>query len=539
MTRLLMRSICLFPLLACSSPILVGFLWASPSSAMPETEGLMPLPTSAEVESLGAGWPAGQPLPGEGLRPIEAEKLRKLDFVTAITLADLRNPVVRQSYEDLIATQNSLGSAYATWWPVVNASINGGMFGERAYYNYTGALTGVGVPPTDPPTPYADATAFSSSYFQSIVQFDINWNIFDPARAPTIWQNKYLVRQAVDAFLIARRDNRLRTEEAFINLQRAMAKILTSEELVSNDKILLGLTQSRLRLGVASKLDLAKQNTVLKTDQVNLVNARTDFQRSQADIAALLSEPNAADIFPATPLAPLGVWTVSAEETIQSGLKYRKVIEQQLTAVKINQAQAQIDRSIYRPTIALVNSLYWTKGVGYTALGPPWVADARSDLWNASSLLQITFTGFDGGQARMQAAAAERRAKAAEQQVQQAINQVRQEVQRFFAEVQNGREAVILSSQRVQAASEALRLQSLRFDAGFGTITDVVQAQQDLTQSVGTYIDQLANYNVSLVSLSRASGLAYQQDPAFERQLGDPLGRLRLPGRLVAPASNR
>lgn len=519
--------------------LLLILLWASAAVAVPEADGLQPLPTSAELEGLGAGWPAGQPLPNQDLPSISAEKLRKLDFSTAIKLADLRNPVVRQSYEDLIATQNSLGSAYASWWPVVNASINGGMFGERAYYNYTGALTGVGVPPTVPPTPYADATAFSSSYFQSIVQFDINWNIFDPARAPAIWQNKYLVRQAVDTFLIARRDNRLRTEEAFINLQRAMAKILTSEELVSNDRILLGLTQSRLRLGVASKLDLAKQSTVLKADQVNLVNARTEFQRSQADIAALLSEANAAEIFPSTPLAPLGVWTASQEETIQAGLTYRKVIEQQLTAVKINQAQAQIDRSVYRPTIALVNSLYWTKGVGYTALGPPWVSGARSDLWNASSLIQITFTGFDGGQARMQAAASERKAKAAEQQVQQAINQVRQEVQRFFAEVQNGREAVLLSSERVQAASEALRLQSLRFDAGFGTITDVVQAQQDLTQSVGAYIDQLANYNVSLVSLARASGLAYQQDPAFERQLGDPLARLRLPSRLLGRASGR
>jgi outer membrane protein TolC len=77
-------------------------------------------------------------------------------------------------------------------------------------------------------------------------------------------------------------------------------------------------------------------------------------------------------------------------------------------------------------------------------------------------------------------------------------------------------------------------LQSLRFNAGFGNITDVVQAQQDLTQSVGDYIGQLANYNVALVSLSRSSGLSYQNDADFVRQLGNPLGRLRLQGQFPA-----
>jgi outer membrane protein TolC len=204
-------------------------------------------------------------------------------------------------------------------------------------------------------------------------------------------------------------------------------------------------------------------------------------------------------------------------------MAYRKVIEQQLTAVKINEAQAQIELAVYRPTIALVNSLYWTKGVGYTALGPPWVQNARTDFWNGATALQITFTGFDGGQARMNAAASLRKARAAEAQVQSAVN----------AQSQLGREAVLLASARVRSATEALRLQTLRFNAGYGTITDVVQAQQDLTQAVGVYIDQLADYNIALVSLARASGLSYQDDPQLIQQVGNPLERLRLPGRLA------
>lgn len=491
-----------------------------------------PLPTTREVESLGAGWPAGKPQPVEAFAPIPVQQLQSLDLQRAVVLSDRRNPVVREAYEQLVATQNSLGAAYATWWPTINATLNGGMYGEQAYYNYLGALTGVGAPAIGPA---ATSTAFNSSYFQSLSQFNINWDLYDPGRTPTIWQNKYLVRQAVDTFVISRRDNRLRTEEAYIALQQAVAKTITGEQLVANDQLLYGLAQSRVKLGVSSQLDLAKQQTVLKTDQVNLVNARQKAQVAQANLAELLNEANAAAIRPANPLAPLGSWTQSLEATLTAAVNYRKVIEQKLSAVKINEAQAQIELSVYRPTISLVNALYWTKGVGYTSLGPPYVGQARSDLWNGSTALQITFTGFDGGQARMSAAAAMRKAKAAEAEVQAALNQVRREVQTYYAEAQQGRAAVLLASARVNAASTALRLQSLRFNAGYGTITDVVQAQQDLTQAVSAYIDQLADYNVALVSLARSSGLSYEADPALQQQVGNPLERLSLSPRLRKP----
>ena len=489
------------------------------------------LPSDKEVEALGSGWPNQQAKAFLTAAPIPMEVLKNLDMTTAVRLANQRNPVVRQNFDDLLATQNTLGAAYATWWPVINANLNGGLYGQTSFYNYIGAVSGVG-------NPFGGtATSFNGSYFQSLSRFDTTWNLLDPARTPSIWKNKYLVRQAVDSYVIARRDNRLRTQEAFIQLQRSMAQIQTGRELVSNDQLLLGLAKARVELGVSSKLEIAKQTTVLKTDEVNLANSLIDSEVAQANLAELLSEASASVIRPASELAPLGSWAASLEETIKAAMDYRKVIEQQLMNVKINQAQAQIDLSVYRPTLALVNSLYWTKGRGYTAVGPPWVPNANSDIWNGTSLLQLTFRGFDGGRARMTAEASMKRAKAAEAATLQAVNQVRREVQSYYAQVSQGRQAVILASQRTNAASSALRLQSLRFSAGYGTITDVVQAQQDLTQAVGNYISQLADYNTALVSLARSSGLTYEIDPQLEKQLGNPLSRLRLPS-LTRAAAN-
>jgi outer membrane protein TolC len=254
------------------------------------------------VESLGVGWPSGQPLPvGLGLPEVTSQQLSGLSLDQAVQISTQRNPVVRQAYEQLVATQNTLGAAYASWWPLINQSLNGGMDGERAYYNYNGALTGVGAPASGPT---ANTRAFSSSYFQSVGQLELTWNLLDPARTPTIWQNKYLVRQAADTYVIARRDNKLKTEQAFINLQSANAKILTGQQLVANDQLLYRLAQVRMKQGVGSRLEIAKQETVLKTDQVNLVLAQQTAHEAQAALAQQLAVLQAAAIQPSTPLAP-------------------------------------------------------------------------------------------------------------------------------------------------------------------------------------------------------------------------------------------
>jgi outer membrane protein TolC len=201
--------------------------------------------------------------------------------------------------------------------------------------------------------------------------------------------------------------------------------------------------------------------------------------------------------------------------------------------VRQNEQQSRIALATYFPTISLVNSLYWTKGVGYTGLGPPWVIEsARSDLWDAQSVLSVTFTGFDGGKARMESEASKARAAAAVSAVEDSINSVISEVREYYARVEDGRDAVIVASERVNAATSALRLQSMRFSAGYGTITDVVQSQQDLTQSVDVYIQQLGDYNLALVNLSRASGVDFVSDPDLIDKVGDPLSQVKITGYL-------
>jgi outer membrane protein TolC len=77
----------------------------------------------------------------------------------------------------------------------------------------------------------------------------------------------------------------------------------------------------------------------------------------------------------------------------------------------------------------------------------------------------------------------------------------------FFAEAQTAREQVDLLRHTVDLASESLRLNTLRYQAGEATILELVDAQNTLTQAKNAYDDGLVRYRVALGNLQTVTGI--------------------------------
>ena len=124
------------------------------------------------------------------LKPIPRDELQSLEMGTAVRLAEERNPVIKENYQDFVASGDQLGAAYATWWPTVTGDLNFGWYGQQAYYNYVGALSGItttsfitdssssnassGSPPSGSSS--TDST-FGVCTFSIFILTDINWPI--------------------------------------------------------------------------------------------------------------------------------------------------------------------------------------------------------------------------------------------------------------------------------------------------------------------------------------------------------------------------
>ena len=125
-------------------------------------------------------------------------------------------------------------------------------------------------------------------------------------------------------------------------LEQSPAQQEASRPIVENDRLLVRLAVSKVKQGVASKLDVAKQKTVLFADEVTLEKASQNIAIARANLANLLYTSQADLVTPAAPLVPIGSWPHSLEETIRASEAYRKVIEQRLLDVMVNEAQAKI-----------------------------------------------------------------------------------------------------------------------------------------------------------------------------------------------------
>ena len=84
--------------------------------------------------------------------------------------------------------------------------------------------------------------------------------------------------------------------------------------------------------------------------------------------------------------------------------------------------------------------------------------------------------------------------------------QVRLEVQTARSNVRSARERVKATRKAVQQSEESLRIERLKHSLGEATITDVLDAQDDMLQSQTNYYRALADHKIAFAELNLAMG---------------------------------
>jgi outer membrane protein TolC len=79
-------------------------------------------------------------------------------------------------------------------------------------------------------------------------------------------------------------------------------------------------------------------------------------------------------------------------------------------------------------------------------------------------------------------------------------------LQGFYQEAQTAREQVDSLRRSVDLASESLRLNGLRYQAGEATILELVDAQTTLTQARNAYDDGQVRYRLAVANLQTLTG---------------------------------
>ncbi|MCP6762239.1 MAG: TolC family protein [Fischerella sp. CENA71] len=294
---------------------------------------------------------------------------------------------------------------------------------------------------------------------------------------------------------------RLTVATNYYDLQEADENVRIAQSSVRNAEVTLRDAQALERAGVGTQFDVLRAQVTLANAQQDLSGALSQQRIRRSQLANTLNVPDALTVSAADPVRLAGLWNLPLEDTIVLAYQNRPELQQQLAQRNINEQQRRLALAELGPQISLVAS--------YNLLDQ--FDDSISVTDGYSVGVQATLNLFDGGAARARADQQRANIRIAETQFNDTRNQIRFQVEQAYSELRSNLDQVQTANIALEQARESLRLARLRFQAGVGTQTDVIAAENDLTRAEGNSVSAILSYNRALATLQRsvtARGLA-------------------------------
>lgn len=249
----------------------------------------------------------------------------------------------------------------------------------------------------------------------------------------------------------------------------------------------------RIQQGRAARLELIRLQTQLSQARYDKVSVTQGEKDALSLLASLLGESGPAPI-----LSNLGatapVLPVSAEEAIGRALQQRPDILRLDALGKAAQQKTAIARGDRLPQINLVTKVQET-------------ASGNSNGYNDWQIgVQLSLPLFDGDirKHRVDQAGLEQRQNALQQE--DARNRLVSEVEQAFGALSESRARLEAATQGESEASEALRIETLRYHSGENTITDLLGAESALWSATASRLQAGYDITVSQARLLRVIG---------------------------------
>jgi outer membrane protein TolC len=289
-------------------------------------------------------------------------------------------------------------------------------------------------------------------------------------------------------------ETRFNASRDYYELQNADAQVEIQQAAVEDAQQTLRDAQLLEKAGLGTRFDVLRAEVELANAQQDLTTAEATQQTARRQLAQTLSIGQKVELQTADEIKEAGNWDVSLEKTIVMAYKNRAELEQLLVQQEINEYQRQSSLASIKPQVSFF--------ANYEVLNQ---FDDEVDPQDGYTLGgRVQWLLFDGGAARARAQQSETDIQINQTQFANQRNQIRFQVEQAYYNLSANKENIVTAQKAVELAEESLRLARLRFQAGVGTQTDVIDAQTQLTTARGNRLTAIIDYNQSLNQLQRA-----------------------------------
>ncbi|MGK7914086.1 MAG: TolC family protein [Prochloraceae cyanobacterium] len=323
----------------------------------------------------------------------------------------------------------------------------------------------------------------------------LEYFIYEGGRvSANIRQNERELRRQQLQVEVTRQQTRFEATRDYYNLQDADAQVVIQQAAVEDAQQSLRDARLLEQAGLGTRFSVLQSEVDLASVEQNLTDAIAQQRTAQRQLAETLSVGQQIQLRSADEIKEAGDWNLSLKESIVLAFQNRGELEQRLLDREINEQQREIELAAVRPSISIFTTY-------------DFVDDFRdrvgvADGYSVGARLRWRLLSRQG--ARSRAERAEKNIEIAETNFANDRNQIRLQVESAFFDLVSNKENIATSSKNVERAEERLRLARLRFQAGVGTQTEVIDAQRDLADARGNFLRAIIGYNQALNELQRA-----------------------------------
>lgn len=287
-------------------------------------------------------------------------------------------------------------------------------------------------------------------------------------------------------------------EQAYYQLIGLEGLVRVNEQSLKNTQTALDAVQRRRESGLATVADLYRVETQVAQTQLNLTRSRGDLEKARGQLATAVGLPVNGAINVQTMSAPPQVREITM--SVNNLLERAKAGRHDLVAAE---AQTRAARASAEATAkAGLPSIEITSAAGHT-----WFNDDRPSARNYSLGLNLRIPLFSGFKDTYSVRQAEAQAAQAEAARDTLFKQTEVDVWQAYYDLQTTASGISSTEAQVKSAEQTAQATLARYQAGFGSILDLITAQQDESNARVQRIQSYLNWFTALARLNFSIGV--------------------------------
>jgi outer membrane protein len=402
-----------------------------------------------------------------------------IDLQTAIDKAFATHPDIKIAEYNLESARGTYNAARESYGPAVTLSHETGRYGQDASVSVGGI------------TRYARAVgnSYSNTAKVSVPIYTAGELEGTVAKAKANYE-AYVLGEHKSYM-----DLKKTTTDAYYTLLECVNTVNVAQESVTTLADHLKNVKAQFDVGVVAKVDVLRSEVELSNARQTLIKAQNAYDLSESNLDNIMGIPQSTKLAPKETLqyAP---YNSNMDYCINYALANRPDLRQSALAVKAAQGSLDIAKSGYRPQVAASASNVWENG--------SWPGTDNSN-WTAG--IGVSINAFDSGVTKSKVSAAKAALLAQEETHRQNLDSATLDVRQCYLNLRESEKRISTTQTAVAQAEEDYRIAQVRYQAGVGTNTDVLDAQVALTTARNNFNQALYDYNMNKNALQTSMGI--------------------------------